>query len=307
VIKNYFLRRTLLLIPILFAVITIVFAFLRLIPGDPVEAMLGESARAADVAAMRKELLLDQPLLKQYFHYLGGVFRGDLGNSWNTRVPVASAIMTRLPATLELAVGGMTIAILIAFPLGILAAKSVNRWPDRIAMVMAVAASAIPHFWLAPLLILLFSIYLGWFPVSGTGTPLHAILPSLTLGLALAAILVRMIRSSMLEELQSDYIRTARAKGTSERAILWKHALPNALLPVLTILGLQFGSLLTGAIITETIFSWPGIGRLLIQAIYSRDYPLVQGCILIFAVLYAFVNLLVDILYGALDPRIQFK
>jgi ABC-type dipeptide/oligopeptide/nickel transport system permease component len=305
--KNYFVRRTLLLIPILFAVITIVFSFLRLIPGDPVEAMLGESARSADVAAMRKELLLDQPLLKQYFHYLGGVFRGDLGNSWNTRVPVASSIMIRLPATLTLAAGGMIIAIVIAFPLGILAAKNVNRWPDRIAMVMAVAASAIPHFWLAPLLILLFSIYLGWFPVSGTGTPLHAILPSFTLGVSLAAILVRMIRSSMLEELQSDYIRTARAKGTSARAILWKHALPNAMLPVLTILGLQFGSLLTGAIITETIFSWPGIGRLLIQAIYSRDYPLVQGCILVFAILYALVNLLVDLLYGALDPRIQFK
>jgi peptide/nickel transport system permease protein len=305
--KNYFVRRTLLLIPILFAVITIVFAFLRLIPGDPVEAMLGEGARSADVAAMRKELLLDQPLVTQYFHYLGDVFRGDLGSSWNTRVPVASAIVSRLPATLELAAGGMLIAILVAFPLGIIAAKNVNRWPDRIAMVLAVAASAIPHFWLAPLLILLFSIYLGLFPVSGTGTFLHAVLPSLTLGLALAAILVRMIRSSMLEELQSDYIRTARAKGTSERLILWKHALRNAMLPVLTILGLQFGSLLTGAIITETIFSWPGIGRLLIQAINSRDYPLVQGCILIFAVLYAFVNLLVDILYGALDPRIQLK
>jgi ABC-type dipeptide/oligopeptide/nickel transport system permease component len=305
--KNYFVRRTLLLIPILFAVITIVFAFLRLIPGDPVEAMLGEGARSADVAAMRKELLLDQPLLKQYFHYLRGVFRGDLGNSWNTRVPVATAIISRLPATLVLAAGGMLIAILIAFPLGILAAKNVNRWPDRIAMVMAVAASAIPHFWLAPLLILLFSISLGWFPVSGTGTPLYAVLPSFTLGLALAAILVRMIRSSMLEELQSDYIRTARAKGTSERTILWRHALPNAMLPVLTILGLQFGSLLTGAIITETIFSWPGIGRLLIQAIYSRDYPLVQGCILVFASLYALVNLIVDLLYGVLDPRIQFK
>lgn len=306
-IKNYFVRRTLLLIPILFAVITIVFAFLRLIPGDPVEAMLGENARAADVAAMRKELLLDQPLLKQYFHYLGGVFRGDLGNSWNTQIPVSSAIFSRLPATLELAAGGMIIAILIAFPLGIVAARNLNHWPDRVAMVMAVAASAVPHFWLAPLLILFFSIYLGWFPVSGTGSPLHAILPSFTLGLALAAILVRMIRSSMLEELQSDYIRTARAKGTSERAILWKHALPNAMLPVLTILGLQFGSLLTGAIITETIFSWPGIGRLLIQAIYSRDYPLVQGCILVFAGLYAFVNLIVDLLYGVLDPRIQFK
>lgn len=305
--KNYFLRRTLLLVPVLWAVLTVVFSFLRLIPGDPVEAMLGEGARAADVVAMRKELLLDQPLVKQYLHYVKGVLHGDLGHSWNTRVPVASAIVSRLPATLELAAGGMMIAILAAFPLGVLAAKKANRWPDRFAMIMAVAAGAIPHFWLAPILILLFSIFLGWLPVSGRGTFLHAILPSLTLGLALAAILVRMIRSSLLEELQSDYIRTARAKGSSERVVLWKHALRNAMLPVLTILGLQFGSLLTGAIITETIFSWPGIGRLLIQAIYSRDYPLVQGCILIFAALYALVNLLVDILYGVLDPRIQFK
>ncbi len=305
--KNYFLRRTLLLVPVLWAVLTVVFSFLRLIPGDPVEAMLGEGARAADVVAMRKELLLDQPLVNQYLHYVKGILHGDLGHSWNTRAPVASAIISRLPATLELAAGGMMIAIIAAFPLGVLAAKKANRWPDRFAMIMAVAAGAIPHFWLAPLLILLFSIFLGWLPVSGRGTFLHSILPSLTLGLALAAILVRMIRSSLLEELQSDYIRTARAKGASERVVLWKHALRNAMLPVLTILGLQFGSLLTGAIITETIFSWPGIGRLLIQAIYSRDYPLVQGCILIFAALYVLVNLLIDILYGVLDPRIQLK
>jgi peptide/nickel transport system permease protein len=305
--KLYFLRRFLLLIPILFAVLTVVFSFLRLIPGDPVEAMLGEGARSADVAALRKELFLDQPLYEQYVKYIRGIFQGDLGSSWNTRLPVASSIASRLPATLQLAAGGMIIAILISFPLGIFAAKHANHLPDRITMILSVAAGALPHFWLAPLLILLFSIFLGWLPVSGRGTFLHLILPSLTLGLALTAILVRMIRSSLLEELQSDYIRTARAKGCSEPRVFRIHALRNAMLPVVTILGLQFGSLLTGAIITETIFSWPGIGRLLIQAIYSRDYPLVQGCILVFSGLYAVVNLAVDLLYGALDPRIELK
>ena len=305
--KHYFLRRILLLIPILFSVLTVVFSFLRLIPGDPVEAMLGEGARSADVASMRKELLLDQPLYKQYGRYVRGIFQGDLGYSWNTRMPVVSSIASRLPATLQLAAGGMLIAILISFPLGIFAAKNANRLPDKLTMILSVGVGAMPHFWLAPLLILFFSIFLGWLPVSGRGTILHMILPSLTLGLALTAILVRMIRSSLLEELHSDYIRTARAKGCSERRVFRIHALRNAMLPVVTIMGLQFGSLLTGAIITETIFSWPGIGRLLIQAIYSRDYPLVQGCILVFAALYAVVNLVVDLLYGALDPRIELK
>lgn len=302
-----FVRRVLLLIPILFAVVTIVFSFLRFIPGDPVETMLGEGAQPADVAAMRKSLMLDQPLLAQFGHYLGGIFHGDLGQSWSFRMPVTDLILGRLPATLQLALGGMIVAILIAFPLGISAARNPNTWRDRAATVLAVSGVAVPHFWLGPLLILLFSIYLGWLPVSGRGTFLHLILPSITLGTALAAILTRMLRSSLLEELGSDYIRTARAKGLNERAVILRHAMRNAFLPVLTIIGLQFGSLLTGAIITETIFSWPGIGRLIVQAIFSRDYPVVQGCILVFAFLYATVNLIVDLLYGLLDPRIQVK
>lgn len=299
------IRRILLLLPLLLVVLTIVFSFLRLIPGDPVEVMLGEGAQPADLSAMRRDLMLDQPLYRQYLSYLIGVFRGNLGQSWSFRAPVTGMIMNRLPATLELATAGMMIAVLLAFPIGIFAARRPGTWADRFATVFAVSGVAMPHFWLGPLLVLFFSIYLGWLPVSGYGTPLHLVLPALTLGSALAAILARMLRSSLLEELRSDYARTARAKGSSESRIVWRHALKNAFLPVLTILGLQLGSLLTGAVITETIFSWPGIGRLLIQAIFSRDYPLVQGCILVFAFLYAIVNLVVDLLYGYLDPRIR--
>lgn len=298
-------RRVLLMIPTLFAVVTIVFLFLRLIPGDPVEAMLGEGAQAADVTAMRKELMLDQPLLKQYGNYLWRVFHADLGGSWSLRSPVTAVIFSRLPATIELAAGGMIVAFMISLPLGMIAASKPNTLIDRSATLLAVTGAAMPHFWLGPLMILFFSIYLGWFPVSGRGGLLHLILPSVTLGTALAAILTRMLRSSLLEELGSDYVRTARAKGAGEKRILFRHALRNAFLPVLTILGLQFGGLLTGAIITETIFAWPGVGRLLIQSIFSRDYPLVQGCILVFALIYAVVNLIVDILYSILDPRIQ--
>ena len=293
------------LLPILFAVLTVVFSLLRLIPGDPVETMIGEGAQPVDVLAMRKELLLDQPLWQQYTAYLWNALRGDLGQSWSFKTPVTALIVSRLPATAELALGGILVAILVAFPLALVAAKKPNTMWDRLATILAVMGVAVPHFWMGPLFMLFFSIYLGWFPVSGHGTMMHLVLPSLTLGTALSAILTRMLRSSLLEELGSDYVRTARAKGIAENRIIFRHVLRNAFLPVLTILGLQLGSLLTGAVITETIFAWPGIGRLLIQAIFLRDYPLVQGCILIFAFLYAVVNLVVDLLYGVLDPRIQ--
>lgn len=293
------------MMPVLLAILTVVFSFLRFIPGDPVEAMLGENAQPADVVGMRKELMLDRPLSQQYLQYLWRILHGDLGKSWSLSAPVSGVLLQKLPATVELAVGAMLIAILISFPLGIYAARRPNSIGDRAATVLSVMGVAVPHFWLGPLLILFFSIYLGWLPVSGRGTFAQLVLPCVTLGTALAAILTRMLRASLIEELQSDYVRTARAKGSGETRIVFRHALRNAFLPVLTILGLQFGSLLTGAIITETIFAWPGIGRLLISAIFSRDYPLVQGCILVFAVLYATVNLLVDILYGVLDPRIQ--
>ena len=229
------------MIPVLFVLLTIVFLFLRLIPGDPVEAMLGEGAQAADVAEMRKELMLDQPLLNQYGNYLGRALRGDFGKSWSFRSPVTEVILSRLPATLELAIGGTIVALIIALPLGMIAARKPNSLIDRSATLLAVTGVAIPHFWLAPLLVLVFSIYLGLFPVSGRGGLLHLVLPSITLGTALAAILTRMLRSSLLEELRSDYVRTARAKGAGETRILFHHALRNAFLPVLTILGLQFG------------------------------------------------------------------
>ncbi len=267
--------------------------------------MLGEGAQQADVQSMRKQLLLDQPLWRQYVLYLWNVLHGDFGSSWSFQMPVTELILSRFPATAEMAVAGMLIALVIAIPLGILAARHPDTWIDRATTIFAVSGAAIPHFWLGPLFILLFSIATGWFPVSGRGTLAHLVLPALTLGTALAAILMRMLRSSLLEELRADYIRTARAKGASELRILFGHAIRNALIPVVTLFALQFGSLLTGAVITETIFSWPGLGRLLIQAIFSRDYPLVQGCVLVFAVLYLLANLVADLLYGVLDPRIQ--
>jgi ABC-type dipeptide/oligopeptide/nickel transport system permease component len=298
-------RRLILLLPLSLAVLTIVFSFLRILPGDPVEAMLGEGAQQTDVESMRKQLMLDQPLWRQYLLYLWSILHGDFGSSWSFQMPVTELILSRFPATAEMAIAGMFIALVIAIPLGILAAKNPNSWTDRVTTIFAVSGAAIPHFWLGPLLILLFSIGIGWFPVSGRGDLAHLVLPALTLGTALAAILMRMLRTSLLEELRADYIRTARAKGASEIRILFNHAIRNALLPVVTLLALQFGSLLTGAVITETIFSWPGLGRLLIQAIFSRDYPLVQGCVLVFAILYLLVNLVADLLYGVLDPRIQ--
>jgi peptide/nickel transport system permease protein len=300
-------RRLFLLIPLTFAVLTIVFSFLRIIPGDPVEAMLGESAQPVDVAAMRKQLLLDQPLWRQYTSYLWKALHGDFGNSWSFQMPVTELILSRVPATVEMAMAGMLIAVVLALPLGILAAKYPNGWIDRTTTLFAVSGAAVPHFWLGPILILAFSVGMNWFPVSGRGTMAHLVLPALTLGTSLAAILMRMLRSSLMEELNADYIRTARAKGASEGRIVLHHAIRNALIPVVTLLALQFGSLLTGAVITETIFAWPGIGRLLIQAIFSRDYPLVQGCVLVFALLYLIANLAADMLYSVLDPRITSR
>jgi peptide/nickel transport system permease protein len=303
--RSFIVRRLVLLIPLLFAVLTVVFSFLRILPGDPVEAMLGETARQADVSAMRKQLLLDQPLWRQYSGYLWSALHGDFGSSWSFQMPVTKLISSRFPATAELAIAGMMLSLLVAFPLAILAASRPNGWIDRVTTLFVVGSSAIPTFWLGPLLILAFSIDAGWFPVSGNGSLAHLILPAVTLGLGLSAILMRMLRASLVEEMNQDYIRTARAKGATKRAVLFGHAMRNALLPVVTLGALQFGSLLTGAVITETIFSWPGIGRLLIQAIYSRDYPLVQGIVLVFSVVYLLINFAADVLCSVLDPRIQ--
>jgi peptide/nickel transport system permease protein len=304
--RRFLLHRLLLLFPTLFGAVTVVFLLIHIVPGDPVEVMLGETATSADKQALSRALGLDEPLLSQYFHFLGGLARADLGRSLYSEATVAGLIARRIPATLELTLAAMAVALLIAFPLGITAAARRDSWTDRGALLFSLFGLAMPNFWLGPLLMILFSIDLGWLPVSGRGGLSHLILPSLTLGMAMAAILTRMIRSGLLETIHEDYIRTARAKGLSERRVWLKHALRNSLISVITVVGLQFGSLLAGSIITESIFSWPGIGRLTLQAIQTRDYPLVQGCILAIAVSYLAVNLITDILYRLADPRIAY-
>ncbi|MBI4524981.1 MAG: ABC transporter permease [Deltaproteobacteria bacterium] len=305
-VKRYLVRRFLLFLPTLAGAFTLVFFMTHLIPGDPVEVMLGETATAADKQALRRELGLDGTLWSQYVRYLTRTAAGDLGRSLSQQGTVAELIFSRLPATFQLSLAALGIAILISFPLGVAAALKKNSWLDRVSLLFSLFGVAMPNFWLGPLLIILFSIELGWLPVSGRGGLSHLVLPSLTLGMAMAAILTRMVRSGLLEVIPEDYIRTARAKGLSETGVWLRHALPTSLLSVVTILGLQFGALLTGSIITETIFNWPGLGRLTIQAIQTRDYPLVQGCILVIASSYIVVNFLTDLLYSFLDPRISY-
>jgi len=305
---NVFLRRRLLgLISVLFGVITIVFLIIHLVPGDPAGIMLGESALPADVEALRESLGLNRPLIVQYFDFFAKLFQGDLGRSFNTGQPVLSAIIERFPATLILTAASMFFAIIIAVPIGIITAAKRNTVVDNLGMIFSLIGVSMPAFWLGPILILIFSVKFGILPVSGSGSIKHLVLPSFSLGFALAAIISRMTRASMIEVLNQDYIRTARAIGVSEKTILLKHALRNAIIPVVTIVGLQFGALLGGVIIIEIIFSWPGIGQLLIPAIMRRDYPLVQGCILFIAVVYIFVNLIVDIIYAYIDPRIKYS
>lgn len=295
------------MIPVVFGVVTIVFLIIHLTPGDPVEIMLGETAAPALKEELREELGLNKPLLEQYFIFIARLFKGDLGKSIYTRKPVAQSIRERYGATAELALSSMLLAILIAVPLGVIAAYKKNTMVDQGAMAASLLGVSMPSFWIGPLLILLFAIELQWLPASGKDGIESLVLPSVTLGAAMAAILSRLTRSTMIESLNEDYIITAKAKGLSERATLFKHALANALLPVVTVAGLQLGALLGGAIITETIFAWPGIGRLTIQAINARDYPLTQGCVLTIALSYVFINLIVDILYSVIDPRIKYR
>ena len=289
----------------LLGVVTLVFFLIHLIPGDPVEYILGDSARPADRDALRTELGLDKPLASQYANYLGGLLRLDLGQSLHSKQAVTHLLLERLPATVELSVAAFLLAILIAFPLGVLAARRKGTAWDSGAMTLSLLGVSIPNFWLGPMLILLFSMWLGLPPVSGMEQPGSLILPAVTLGVSLAAILARMLRSTLLEVLGEDYIRTARAKGVSEQGIVWRHALRNALLPVITLLGLQFGALLAGSVITEKVFSWPGVGLLLIDAIQQRDYPVVQGAVLLIALSYLLVNTSTDLLYRIIDPRIR--
>lgn len=305
--KNYIFRRLLLLIPVVFGVITLVFAFLRITPGDPVVIMLGEQAKQADIEQMRKQLGLEGPLHKQYFSYLKGLSKGDLGESFLKREAVSKLVWQRLGATFELALASMLVAMVVAFPLGVFSARRAGSIVDATAGAFSLLGVSMPNFWLGPMLIILFSIKLGITPVSGGGGWRYLILPAITLGTSLAGILARLTRSGLLEVLSSPYVRTARAKGASEGRVMWVHALRNAMLSVITVMGIQFGVLLGGAVITETVFSWPGIGLLLIEAINARDYPLVQGCVLTMGISYVIVNLLTDLTYALVDPRIRYK
>ena len=305
---QYILRRLAQMIPITFGILTLVFSLIHLIPGDPAIQIAGENARPEDVQQVRHALGLDQPLGRQYVNYLRNIAHGDLGRSFQTNESVAVEIRQRYPATIQLAFGAMLVALLVAFPLGIISAIHRNSWIDNVARFFALIGVSMPSFWFGPLLIIAFAINHPWLPVSGRDEGLKSlVLPSLTMGLALAAILTRMIRVSLAEELTQLYVTTAVAKGVSRNKAIFRHALKNALIPVITVLALQFGSLLTGAIITEQIFSWPGLGRLLIQSINQRDYPQVQASILVIALTYILVNFASDLLYGVVDPRIKLE
>jgi peptide/nickel transport system permease protein len=305
---QYIIRRLLQMIPITLGILTLIFSLIHLIPGDPAMQIAGEGARPEDVANVRKALGLDQPLWKQYVTYVTALAHGDLGRSFRTNQSVAKEIAARYPATMVLAFGSMFIALLVAFPLGIISAIYRNSWIDNVARFFALIGVSMPSFWFGPLLIIAFAINRTWFPVSGREDGWRSlVLPSITMGLALSAILTRMIRVSLAEELNQLYVTTAVAKGVSRGRAIFRHALKNALIPVITILALQFGSLLTGAIITEQIFSWPGLGRLLIQSITTRDYPQVQASILVIALTYIMVNFISDLLYGVVDPRIKLQ
>lgn len=304
---RYLGLRLLLAIPALWLIVTMVFLLAHVVPGDPVQQMLGEGAQQQDIQQLRHELGLDLPLPVQYEQYLTGVVRGNLGESIRFQEPVAEVVLSRYPATLELSFFALLVCAGIAIPAGVFAASKRGTAADHAVGVFTLFGLSVPNFALGPVLILVFSVLIGWFPVSGRGGISHLILPAITLGAALAAILARMVRTSVIEELSSDYVRTARAKGLRESAVLFKHAFRNALIPILTIIGLQFGTLLAGTIVTETIFSWPGIGRLSVQAIEARDYPLLQGCILLIAVSYVAVNLLTDVVYAFVDPRVRLQ
>jgi peptide/nickel transport system permease protein len=306
------LTRLALTFPVVWLVVSLVFLLIHLVPGDPILQMLGDGATAADIGALRHQYGLDQPLWAQYQHYWNGVLHGDLGSSIRLHATVFNLIRARYPYTLALTLTALGFGLLLALPAGILAAVRRGRWVDQLLSVVSLFGLSVPGLALGPVLILIFSIQLGWLPVSGAnanGGPSidwrYLILPSIAMGASLAAILTRMVRTAMLEELGQDYIRTARAKGLSELAVVCRHALPNALVPIVTVVGLQFGALLAGAIVTETIFSWPGIGRLTVSAISNRDYALVQGCLLAIGLTYVLVNLLTDVAYRWVNPRMR--
>ncbi len=302
---RFLLTRALYTLPVLWLVVSVVFLLIHLVPGDPIQQMLGEGAAAADIQAARHAYGLDVPIGRQYLNYWKGVLHGDLGQSLRFNQNVGRLIAERYPFTLKLTLASLAVALILSIPAGVRSARRRNRWDDRAISFASLLGLSFPNFALGPVLILFFAIELGVLPVSGSGTLAHLVLPAVTMGGALAAILTRMVRTAMLEELGQDYIRTARAKGLPERTVVYRHALRNAMIPVLTVIGLQFGALLAGAIVTEMIFSWPGIGRLTITAISNRDYYLVQGCILAIGLTYVAVNFVTDLLYSAVNPRIR--
>jgi peptide/nickel transport system permease protein len=305
--QSYIIRRLLELIPVFFAVTAIVFVMLHLIPGDPAAILAGEAATVEDINAIRQQFGLDKPLHIQYLTYMTNLFKADLGKSMRTRRPVLTEISDRYVNTLVLAGCSMVIMVILGVGTGILSAIKQNSWLDNASMIIALFGVSMPVFWLGLMLMLVFSVHLGLFPTTGIGTFSHMVLPSITLGASATAVVTRLTRSSMLEVIRQDYIRTARAKGLSEPVVILKHALKNALIPVVTIVFLRFGVLLGGAVLTETVFAWPGIGWLMIDSIWARDYPVVQGCILIVAVSFVLVNLIADLLYAFIDPRIRYR
>ncbi len=300
---SFVLQRIIATIPVIFGVITITFCLIHLVPGDPVDIMLGDRASQVDREMLRQELGLDKPIIHQYISYLGNLLKLDFGISLFSKRPVFEEILERIPATFELTIFAMFWALLIGIPFGVLAATRQYSWIDNSVLIFGLLGMSIPRFWLGPVLILIFSIKLDLFPVGDRGGLEHIILPSLSLGLALGAILIRMTRASMLEVIREPYIQTALSKGLSLFFVYFKHALRNAAIPIVTIVGLQFGTLLTGAVITETIFDWPGLGSLFYQGIQQRNYPLVQACVLLISLTYVFVNLLTDLIYMFINPR----
>jgi len=305
--SRFILRRLLLAIPTLFGVLVVAFLLLYVAPGDPVEAMVGERADSATIARLREQLRLNDPLVKRFGHYVGDVVTGDLGRSYITNRPITQDIRERFPKTLQLAAAAMLLATTLGLTLGVLSARNPGGFADRFALGIAYLGISFPVYWVGLLLILLFAVTLKWLPPSGYGGLRFLILPALTLGMRSIAFLARMTRSAMLDALSADFVRTARAKGLTERVVTLKHALRTALIPVITVLGLDFGAYLTGSILTETIFSWPGIGRYVVNAISRRDLPAIQGAVLFLSTVFVLVNLLTDLAYAKADPRVSFS
>lgn len=303
--SKYILRRILLLIPVIIGVTFIVFSIMHLTPGSPAQIILGEQAQPEAVAKLEEEMGFNDPFLVQYGRFIKNAVQGDFGRSYSTKRPVFNEVINRFPSTLKLTIASTLVAVLIGVPIGILSATKQYSVMDSVTMILALLGVSMPVFWLGLLLILLFSVKLKLLPSAGSGSFKHIILPAVSLGAGMMATVTRMTRSSMLEVIRQDYIRTARAKGVSEKVVINKHALKNALIPIITVVGLQFGSLLGGAVITETVFSWPGIGRLMIDGIRMKDTPVVLACVIFMAVTFSIINLIVDILYAFVDPRIR--